>query len=109
MNTNKLQKITRRAVAGLCFAVSLSAVAAAQPEHDVLAAVDNGAMTASLAVQAVASPSPAAGELATPSAANSTASSKSPVTGLEPGTLALIGFGLLALGAARRKARWSKS
>ncbi|MFK8019885.1 MAG: hypothetical protein AB8B86_08970 [Pseudomonadales bacterium] len=32
-------------------------------------------------------------------------STKSTVTGLEPGTLALIGFGLLALAATRRNAR----
>ena len=30
---------------------------------------------------------------------------KSPITGLEPGTLALIGFGLLALAATRRNVR----
>lgn len=74
--------------------------------QESMAMVEPGTMRSVATVGAGVSSTSAAqdmqGEAPVPVAMEST---KSSVTGLEPGTLALIGFGLLALAATRRNAR----
>ncbi len=87
-----------------CAALAATSLANAQ---DTIAMVDHSA--AGVSSQAVPV-SVSAVQALDNTAASQTASSKeqdskSPITGLEPGTLALIGFGLLALAATRRNAR----
>ncbi len=90
----------------LCAAFSMTTVANAQ---DTIALVDHNSVIASdnqvmpVTVSTTAQGLQDKGAVAIP--AQKEADTKSPITGLEPGTLALIGFGLLALAATRRNAR----
>lgn len=86
----------------LCAGLTLPVVSNAQ---DSIAMIDTGAIakvsTAAATINTVTAVEPIA-DAQVPIA---TESNKSPITGLEPGTLALIGFGLIALAATRRNAR----
>ncbi|MFK7730639.1 MAG: hypothetical protein AB8B48_03375 [Pseudomonadales bacterium] len=90
----------------LCVAFSAATLANAQ---DSIAMVDRSAVSVSGSQVAPVAVAAAVQSLENDAAASTRSTSeqegKSPITGLEPGTLALIGFGLLALAATRRNAR----
>ena len=88
----------------LCAAFAVTSMASAQ---DTIAMVDHsvsvsGSQVAPVAVSAVQGLNT---DAVVPAVSSAEQDGKSPITGLEPGTLALIGFGLLALAATRRNAR----
>lgn len=89
----------------LCAALVASNMASAQ---DTIAMVDHSAASVSgsqLTPVAVSAVQGLEADAVAPVKSHKEQDGKSPITGLEPGTLALIGFGLLALAATRRNAR----
>ncbi|MEM8500393.1 MAG: PEP-CTERM sorting domain-containing protein [Pseudomonadota bacterium] len=101
MMTSQARQLAKATL--LCAAIATPSLASAQETIVMLehtAATVSGSQAAPIAVSAVR-------DLNTDvsAASGNTLDGKSPITGLEPGTLALIGFGLLALAATRRNAK----
>lgn len=89
----------------LCAFLATTSMASAQ---DTIAMVDRSAASVSSGQASPVAVSAVQGldsEAMASAASGKLQDGKSPITGLEPGTLALIGFGLLALAATRRNAR----